>query len=53
MLTSLSSHTYKSPCRYPLDVVKTRVQLQTGTGSGAEAYNGMLDCFKKIIKHEG
>ncbi|KAL6806814.1 mitochondrial carrier domain-containing protein [Trichoderma sp. SZMC 28013] len=38
---------------YPLDVVKTRVQLQTGSGSGAEAYNGMLDCFKKIIKQEG
>ncbi|PTB69105.1 mitochondrial 2-oxoglutarate/2-oxoadipate transporter-like protein [Trichoderma citrinoviride] len=38
---------------YPLDVVKTRVQLQTGSGTGAEAYNGMLDCFKKIIKNEG
>ncbi|KAL7799191.1 mitochondrial carrier domain-containing protein [Trichoderma ceciliae] len=38
---------------YPLDVVKTRVQLQTGKGAGAEAYNGMLDCFQKIIKHEG
>jgi solute carrier family 25 2-oxodicarboxylate transporter 21 len=39
--------------RYPLDVVKTRVQLQTGTGTGADHYNGMLDCFKKIIKNEG
>ncbi|RCI15792.1 hypothetical protein L249_3310 [Ophiocordyceps polyrhachis-furcata BCC 54312] len=38
---------------YPLDVVKTRVQLQTGKGSGAEAYNGMLDCFRKIIRQEG
>ncbi|KFY84050.1 hypothetical protein V500_09675 [Pseudogymnoascus sp. VKM F-4518 (FW-2643)] len=38
---------------YPLDVVKTRVQLQTGTATGADAYNGMLDCFRKIIKHEG
>ncbi|KAK7721517.1 hypothetical protein SLS57_005197 [Botryosphaeria dothidea] len=38
---------------YPLDVVKTRVQLQTGKGAGEEAYNGMLDCFRKIIKHEG
>ncbi|KAF4989336.1 hypothetical protein FGRMN_9178 [Fusarium graminum] len=37
---------------YPLDVVKTRVQLQTGTGANAE-YNGMLDCFRKIIKQEG
>ncbi|KAM0202269.1 hypothetical protein ACHAPA_000065 [Fusarium lateritium] len=37
---------------YPLDVVKTRVQLQTGSGATAE-YNGMLDCFRKIIKQEG
>jgi solute carrier family 25 2-oxodicarboxylate transporter 21 len=39
--------------RYPLDVVKTRVQLQTGKGTGANAYNGMLDCFQKIIRNEG
>lgn len=38
---------------YPLDVVKTRVQLQTGKGGGADSYNGMLDCFRKIIKNEG
>lgn len=28
-------------------------QLQTGTATGADAYNGMLDCFKKIIRNEG
>ncbi|MCJ1479467.1 Mitochondrial 2-oxodicarboxylate carrier 2 [Lambiella insularis] len=38
---------------YPLDVVKTRVQLQTGKGGGVGDYNGMVDCFRKIIKHEG
>ncbi|KAI0898830.1 mitochondrial 2-oxodicarboxylate carrier 1 [Annulohypoxylon nitens] len=38
---------------YPLDVVKTRVQLQTGKGAGADSYNGMLDCFQKIIRNEG
>ncbi|KAF2263993.1 mitochondrial carrier [Lojkania enalia] len=39
---------------YPLDVVKTRVQLQTKTAAaGEETYNGMLDCFRKIIKSEG
>ncbi|EPS29280.1 hypothetical protein PDE_04229 [Penicillium oxalicum 114-2] len=39
---------------YPLDVVKTRVQLQTGPAvPGGEHYNGMLDCFRKIIKQEG
>ncbi|KAM3065116.1 hypothetical protein ACMFMF_011421 [Clarireedia jacksonii] len=38
---------------YPLDVVKTRVQLQTGKEVGADHYNGMVDCFRKIIKNEG
>ncbi|KAF2448007.1 mitochondrial carrier [Karstenula rhodostoma CBS 690.94] len=38
---------------YPLDVVKTRVQLQTGKATGEEGYNGMVDCFRKIIKNEG
>ncbi|KAF8534755.1 mitochondrial carrier domain-containing protein [Trichophaea hybrida] len=38
---------------YPLDVVKTRVQLQDHTAVGNDRYNGMVDCFKKIIKHEG
>ncbi|KAF8981907.1 hypothetical protein BGZ52_002395 [Haplosporangium bisporale] len=37
---------------YPLDVVKTRFQLQVGTG-GADHYNSMGDCIKKIIKNEG
>lgn len=37
-----------------LDVVKTRMQLQVGKPvPGQEHYNGMLDCFKKIIKQEG
>ncbi|TLD06152.1 uncharacterized protein PgNI_08895 [Pyricularia grisea] len=38
---------------YPLDVVKTRMQLQTSTAVGADSYNGTLDCFRKIIKNEG
>jgi len=39
---------------YPLDVVKTRVQLQVGTAKpGTEHYTGMIDCFSKIIKNEG
>lgn len=39
---------------YPLDVVKTRVQLQTGkAAAGADTYNGMFDCFSKIIRNEG
>ncbi|KAG7106196.1 Mitochondrial 2-oxodicarboxylate carrier 2 like protein [Verticillium longisporum] len=39
---------------YPLDVVKTRVQLQTGVPTaGADHYNGMIDCFRKIVRNEG
>ncbi|KAF1814260.1 mitochondrial carrier [Eremomyces bilateralis CBS 781.70] len=38
---------------YPLDVVKTRVQIQTGKEVGEEAYSGMVDCFRKIIRNEG
>lgn len=28
-------------------------QLQQGGGAPGEGYNGMLDCFRKIIKNEG
>ena len=28
-------------------------QLQTGKGIGDEGYNGMLDCFRKIVRNEG
>ncbi|KAI5808848.1 mitochondrial carrier domain-containing protein [Peziza echinospora] len=39
---------------YPLDVVKTRIQLQVGVAKpGAEHYTSMVDCFSKIIKQEG
>lgn len=36
---------------YPLDVVKTRMQLQV-KGSG-EQYNSMVDCLQKIVRNEG
>ncbi|KAF2847580.1 mitochondrial 2-oxodicarboxylate carrier protein-like protein [Plenodomus tracheiphilus IPT5] len=38
---------------YPLDVVKTRIQLQHGKVVEGEGYTGVLDCFKKIVKNEG
>lgn len=38
---------------YPLDVVKTRIQLQSGKGTAGEGYTGMIDCFQKIVKTEG
>lgn len=28
-------------------------QLQQGKGGGEEGYNGMVDCFRKIVKNEG
>ncbi|KAJ9068419.1 hypothetical protein DSO57_1031159 [Entomophthora muscae] len=37
---------------YPLDVVKTRFQLQVGKG-GADAYTSIWDCLTKIVKNEG
>lgn len=39
---------------YPLDVVKTRVQIQGKVPvPGQDYYTGMGDCFKKIIANEG
>ncbi|ODV62494.1 mitochondrial carrier [Ascoidea rubescens DSM 1968] len=43
---------------YPLDVVKTRLQLQIGSKATAALnntphYNGVFDCLSKILKHEG
>ena len=34
---------------YPLDVVKTRLQIQVGNSE----YKSIGDCFRKIIKQEG
>jgi hypothetical protein len=28
-------------------------QLQSGAGTGEEAYKSMFDCFAKIIRNEG
>lgn len=36
---------------YPLDVVKTRFQIQVK--GAVDSYTSISDCFKKIIKHEG
>ncbi|KAJ3116984.1 hypothetical protein HK098_006418, partial [Nowakowskiella sp. JEL0407] len=37
---------------YPLDVVKTRFQLQVGSG-GKDAYTSIADCLQRIVKQEG
>ncbi|OLY84614.1 putative mitochondrial 2-oxodicarboxylate carrier [Smittium mucronatum] len=36
---------------YPLDVVKTRLMLQVG--SGADQYKSIADAFRRIVKEEG
>ncbi|KAF2199959.1 mitochondrial 2-oxodicarboxylate carrier protein-like protein [Delitschia confertaspora ATCC 74209] len=38
---------------YPLDVVKTRIQLQHGVAKDGQGYAGVMDCFRKIIRNEG
>lgn len=39
---------------YPIDLVKTRMQNQrTGSLVGEIAYRNSIDCFKKVVRHEG
>ncbi len=35
----------------PLDTIKTRLVVQTA--SSPMAYNGMIDCFARIVREEG
>lgn len=35
---------------HPLDTIKVRLQTQA---KGAQAYNGMVDCFRKTLAEEG
>jgi solute carrier family 25 aspartate/glutamate transporter 12/13 len=39
---------------YPIDLVKTRMQNQrSGPIIGEVAYRNSIDCFKKVVRHEG
>ncbi|CAF5175669.1 unnamed protein product, partial [Rotaria magnacalcarata] len=39
---------------YPIDLVKTRMQNQRTTSVvGERLYRNSIDCFKKVIRHEG
>ncbi|XP_059091848.1 calcium-binding mitochondrial carrier protein Aralar1-like isoform X1 [Tigriopus californicus] len=39
---------------YPIDLVKTRMQNQrTGSYVGEIMYRNSVDCFKKVLRHEG
>lgn len=37
----------------PFDFVKTRLQKQSKGPDGKLPYNGMVDCFQKVIRNEG
>lgn len=41
---------FRRPPRVPLTLYR---QLQTGKATGEDAYSGMLDCFRKIVRNEG
>lgn len=41
---------------HPLDLVKTRLQIQSGknlTKNDPKYYSGIFDCFQKMYKYEG
>ncbi|XP_018579636.1 mitochondrial 2-oxodicarboxylate carrier [Anoplophora glabripennis] len=39
---------------HPLDLIKTRLQIQSGKNiNDPQYYNGILDCFKKMYVNEG
>jgi len=38
---------------YPFDTMQRRLQIESGKPKAEQIYNGMADCFKKILKAEG
>ncbi|KAI1289505.1 Calcium-binding mitochondrial carrier protein Aralar1 [Halotydeus destructor] len=53
MLGSIAGAT-GATCVYPIDLVKTRMQNQrAGSYVGELMYRNSLDCFKKVVRHEG
>jgi len=38
---------------YPLDTLQRRLQIEASKPKADQMYNGMADCFKKILKNEG
>lgn len=38
---------------YPIDLVKTRMQNQRSSYMGEIMYRNSVDCFKKVVRHEG
>jgi len=40
-------------CAYPFDTMQRRLQIEASKPEGEKMYNGMADCFKKILAKEG
>lgn len=38
---------------YPLDTIKKRLQAQAVFGSSGDRYDGMIDCYRKMLRTEG
>merc|ERR1712137_517498 len=38
---------------YPFDTMQRRLQIESGKPKSEQIYNGMADCFGKILKAEG
>jgi len=40
-------------CAYPFDTMQRRLQIEASKPADQKMYNGMADCFKKILAKEG
>ncbi|KAL3101864.1 hypothetical protein niasHS_003273 [Heterodera schachtii] len=52
-LAGLASGAFSAFACTPLDVIKTRIQLIGSSSANSQQYNGILDAFLKILRHEG
>lgn len=51
-MAGMVSSTVAQTVTYPLNVVRTRLQTQ-GTNGRIKKYNGMVDCFVKVVRQKG
>eukprot|EP00796_Vickermania_ingenoplastis_P007333 gene7333-5167_t len=51
-VAGMVASTVAQTATYPLNVVRTRLQTQ-GANGRAKRYNGMIDCFIKVVRQKG